>query len=180
MVTHPEEGKIVEIRVISELIEGENLFDSHGYSVIKITKDGEPEKVKIPIKSTGVAEYQRKLEGKAPRPPVTKELIKKGSKEGKALGLPHDKIALVFDTTDEKYVDAVENHNLELGWKVAIFALDMTLKKKGGTVAESYEDKKAVLQSSGITFHHINRILKDVNALTQFAEDREDFLSEIL
>ena len=177
MGEHPEKKDVEEIRVISELIEGDRLFDSHGYSIIKVTKNGVAEKVKIPIKSTGVAEYQRVLEGKAPRPPITKELIKKGSKEGRALGLPHDKIALVFDNTDEKYIDALEKHQQEFAWKVAIFALDMTLKKKDGTQAGSYEEKRAVLQSSGITGFHIDRIFKDVNALTQFAEDREDFLS---
>jgi len=177
MDEHTEEDAVAEIKVISELIEGERLFDSHGYSIIKITKDGVSESVKIPIKSTGVAEYQTKLEGKAPRPPVTREHTRKNSKDGKALGLPHDRISIVYDFADEAYIDKLEAHNQELAWKVAIFALDMMLKKKDGSIAQNYAEKKAILKSSGITLHQINRIFKDVNALTLFAEDREDFLS---
>jgi len=170
------------IFVISELIENDGLFDSRGYSRIKLTKivGGEAvvQAVKLPIRSTGVAEYQEKLKAKTPAPPVTKEFVKKGSPEGKALGLPHDRIIQMFDTTDQKYIDELDSFQQELNWRVAIFALDMVFKNKDGTIAEEYEDKRRVLKTSGITMAHINKILKDVNDLTLWAEDRQDFLSE--
>ena len=170
------------IEIISELIEGEGRFDSRGYSKVKLTKiiKGRPvvKPVELPIKSTGVAEYQEKLRAKAPAPPVTKEFIKKGSPEGKALGLPHDRIVQTYDLTDQKYVDELDDFQRELNWRVAIFALDMVLRKADKSVAETYEEQKQVLKTSGITLFHINKILRDVNDLTMFAEDRQDFLSE--
>jgi len=169
------------IEIVSELIEGEAIFDSRGYSKIKLTRliDGAPTvtPINLPIKSTGVAEYQAELNAKAPVPPVTKEFVKKNSPEGKALGLPHDRIVQMYDTTDQAYVDKLDEFQRDLNWRVAIFALDMTLKLANGTVAEAYEDKKKVLQTSGITGFHINKILRDVNDLTLWAEDRQDFLS---
>jgi len=175
-----------DIEVISELIEGENLFDSRGYSVVKITKIEKQDTgkdlavvhaIKLPIKSTGVAEYQEQLKSKTPVPPITKEFVKKNSPEGKELGLPHDRMVQVFDLTDIKYVDDLEKFNQELNWRVAIYALDMVLKKADGSIAETYEEKKQVLKTSGITLFHINKILRDVNDLTLWAEDRQDFLS---
>ena len=167
-----------EIEVISELVEGAMIFESRGYSVIKVTRGGEEKPLKIPIKSTGVAEYQEELSQKAPRPPVVKEFIKKGSPEGRALGLPHDQITLVFDTTDEKYINAQEKHLQDFTWRVAAFAIDASLKMADGNVAESVDDKIKVLKSNRITGHHIDQIVEDVRALTKWSEDREDFLSE--
>ncbi len=177
---------IEEIEVISELIEGDKLFDSRGYSIVKVTKlvtgnngrkEAEEKPVKLRIKSTGVAEYQEKLKAKTPTPPMTKDFVKKNSPEGKALGLPHDRIVQMFDTTDPDYVDELDAFTQELNWRVAVFALDMKLTMKTGEAAETYEDKKKVLMTSGITLFHINKILKDVNDLTMWAEDRQDFLS---
>lgn len=166
-----------EMETISELVEDAGVFDSKGFSTVKVTKEGVEKPLPLPIKSTGVHEYQSDLSNKAPRPPVKKELIKKKSDEGKALGLPHDQFVMMFDLTDESYIDEQEKHIEDFNWRVAVFALDLTWKKKDGSFAESYEDKKKILQSNGITGHQINRIFSDVQALTQFAEDREDFLS---
>ena len=170
-----EKDEVIE--TISELVENASIFDSRGYSIVKVTKDGIEKKIKLPIKSTGVKEYQDELSGKAPKPPATKEFIKKGSPEGKALGIPHDQIAIVFDTTDEAYVDALNAFNQEFYWRVALFALDVSWTKSDGTAANTYEEKKKVLQSNGVTFYQIRRICNDVDSLTQFAEDRQDFLS---
>ena len=173
-----EEKPKIDIETVSELMENASVFDSRGYSVVKVTKDGEVKKIKLPIKSTGVKEYQDELSGKAPKPPLTKELVKKGSPEGKELGLPHDKIVIIFDTTDEKYVDDLNAFNQDFYWRVALFALDVKWTKSDGMAADTYETKKQILQSNGVTFYQIQRICKDVDALTQFAEDRQDFLSE--
>jgi len=174
----PGENRAAEtIRTISELVENESVFDSRGYSIVKVTKDGVEEKLRLPIKSSGVAEFMEKLAGDGPRPPVTRTVIKKNSPEGRELGLPHDQMTIVFDTTDEGYVDALNAHNKEFNWKVAIFALDIKWTMEGGREAQTYEEKKKVLSNNGITINHINRIYQDVEALTQFTEDREDFLS---
>lgn len=166
-----------EMVAVSELVEGAGAFDSSGISVVKVTKGGDAGELRLPIKSTGLTEYQETLTARAPRPPTKKELIKKGSDDGKALGLPHDQMVIMFDLTDEGYIDRQQKHIEDFNWRVAVFALDVTWTKKDGSIAESYEDKKLILQSNRITGHQINKIFSDVQALTQFAEDREDFLS---
>lgn len=162
---------------ISELIEDQALFESSGFSLVKITKDGKEEFIELPIKSTGVAEYQEELRGQAPKPPVRKELIKKNSKEGKEFGLSHDRLVQVFDNTDENYIDALEKHNQDFIWRVIVFALDLKWKKKDGSEAFTFEEKKAILKSTGITGAHNDQIFKDVQNLTRIAEEGEDFLS---
>ncbi len=188
-VDRPREWPDAPPQRISELVEGEKLFDSSGFSLVKITKlcldetDGTTMKAKeqfieLPIKSTGVSEYIDQLSGKAPRPPVIKRLIKKNTKEGKELGLSHDKMLQIFDSTDEDYIDALEKHNQDFNWKVAIFALDLKWTKKDGSEATTIEDKKQVLKTNDITWAHIAQIFTDVKNLTRTSEDQEDFLSD--
>ncbi len=165
------------IETISELVAGKNLFDSRGFTIIKVTKDGEAQKRKLPIKSTGVAEFQEELSGKAPKPPRTFERIKKNSKDGQAMGLKHDQMMTVFDPTDEEYIDALEKHTQYLLWQVAVFALDIKWTKADGTEAKDFEEKKEVLKTNNISGHQVDKIYTDVQLLTQFQEDRQDFLS---
>lgn len=167
---------VTDIETISDLTADSALFECTGYSVLKITRNGKARLIRVKIKSTGVAEFQEQLSGRAPRPPMKRELIRASSAEGKALGLAADTLCMVFDLTDEAYVQALEAHNRDFIWQVVIFALDLAFKKTGGGEACTYEEKKAVLQSSGITQNHINRIYRDVEALTAYHEERSDFL----
>lgn len=162
---------------ISELIQGEKTFDSYGYALVKITRDGVEELLELPIKSTGVAEFQEELTGKAPRPPVKKEVIKKDSLEGKLLGLDEDRLMQVFDNTDDDYIDALEKHNQDFIWQIVVFALYISWKDKAGREVATFEEKKAILKSTGITSSHTDRIFKDVMALSRMTEVAEDFLS---
>lgn len=168
----------MEFETITELVEGANLFESRGYSIVKVTRAGEEKRLRLPIKSTGVADYMEKLRGKAPRPPVTFQIVKKDSPEGRELGLTHDRKVQVFDTTDERYIDAIEKHNQEFNWAIVIFALDLPWKKADGTEVQELEDKKRILKSNGITWTHINQIFADVQTLTRMEEERADFLPE--
>lgn len=167
---------IKELKIVSELVDGGKFFESHGYSIVKVTRAGEVEHVKLPIKTTGIAEYQETLRGKAPRPPQTFKLVKKDSREGRVMGLAHDQMMIVFDTTDEKFVDAMEAHNQDFSWRICVFALDMVFKDLQGNPVESYEDKKRILQNNGITDHQSMQIFNDVQALTQMDEVNADFL----
>ena len=148
-------------RRISEFVEGERIFDSTGFSLVKLTLNGIEEPVELAIKSTGVAEFQEELTGKAPRPPVKKEVIKKDSIEGKLLGLDEDRLMQVFDNTDEDYIDALEKHNQDFVWRIVVFALVGSWKKKDGTEATTFEEKKAILKSTGITSSHTDQIFKE-------------------
>ena len=165
-----------DLETITELVEGEALFESKGYSIVKVTKGGEEKLIKLPIKSTGVADYIEKLRTKAPRPPVTFQIVKRDSPEGKELGLSHDRKIQVFDTTDERYIDAMTKHNQDFNWAVAIFALDLSWKRSDGSLVEDIEEKKKILKSNGITWQQINTIFEDVQALTKMEDERADFL----
>ena len=173
-----EKEKEAKPERISELIEGAKLFDSSGFSLVKITKNGKEKFLELPIKSTGVADFMDQLSGKAPRPPVVKQHIKQNSPEGKELGLARDKLLQVFDATDEDYIDALEKHNQDFTWKVAIFALDLVWKKADGKEAKTFEEKKQVLKTNDITWAHIQQIFIDVKNLTQTQEADGDFLSD--
>lgn len=168
----------MELETITELVEGANLFESKGYSILKVTKGGIEKHLKLPIRSTGVADFMEQLRGKAPRPPVSWQIIKRDSPEGKELGLSHDRKVQVFDTTDERYIDSLEKHNQDFTWAVAIYALDLPWKISSGADAQTIEDKKRILKTNGITWSHINKIFADVQALTRMEEERADFLPE--
>ncbi len=178
------------IETISELVQGEMLFESRGYSVVKVTEQGAKidaktevrtpvniEKlIRIPIKSTGVTESHEKLKAKEPRPPIITEFVKKGSPEGRAQGLTQNTLFRGPDSTDQTYVDAFSAYMQDLQWRLALFAIDVELKMAGGAVAETEADKMAVLKSIGLTGNHINKIVADVTSLSQYSEDREENL----
>lgn len=168
----------MEPEIITELVEGAGLFECKGYSVVKVTKNGVEKLLKLPIRSAGVAEFMEQLRGKAPRPPVSWQIVKKDSPEGKEMGLTHDRKVQLFDPTDERYVEALEKHNQDFTWTVAIYALDVPWKLKEGGDAQTVEDKKRILKTNGITWSHINKIFADVQALTRMEEERADFLPE--
>jgi len=83
----------------------------------------------------------------------------------------------IFDTTDEDYIDRLNAHNDDVIWKVTVFALDLAFKRTDGSPLETFEEKKAVLQSNGIAWNHVNQIFNDVQDLTRLQEEWEDFLS---
>jgi hypothetical protein len=163
--------------LLSTLVENESIFVCKGYSTIKVTRDGKAELFKLPIKTNGVAEYQEKIASQAPRPPSTMEFVKADSAEGRALGLTKDALQRVFDLTDEAYVKAINAHNDEFNWRVAVYGLDIEWKKADGRLAETYEEKKAILASNGITGPQLTKIFFDIGELSRFAMEREDFLS---
>ncbi|MGR9045624.1 MAG: hypothetical protein ACU83N_10030 [Gammaproteobacteria bacterium] len=168
----------MDIETISELVENDAVFTSNGYSEVKVTKNGKSKLLRLPIKSRGLTEYQRELNSGAPRPPVISKLIRAESDLGKEMGFSRDQACMVFDFTDETYIKAQEEHGDDYSWRLAIFALDIRWTKKDGTEAATYEEKKRILQSSGINGVHIRKIYSDILTLTQFTEKERDFLSE--
>jgi len=162
---------------IAAIIEGEELFHSRGTSVIKVTKDGREQLLEIPIRTAGVSELMEDLAGKAPKPPVKTELVRKDSPEGRALRLTQDRLVQMFDLTDEAYTTALAEHGRRFVWAVVIQALDLEFKDAQGRSVEDPERKRVILEASGLTSEHLARILKDVRHLTRLAEEEADFLS---
>lgn len=174
------------IKTISQLVENDAIFQCKGYSEIVVAyrdKDdnGNPctksKVVRVPIKTAGVLEFQEQIASEAPAPPVTRRMVKAGTDEAASFGYEQDTELITFDTTDQTYVDALDRHTKDFIWRVAVFAIDVEWKLKGGT-ADSYEKKKQILQSSGISGPQLDKIYKDIIGLAQFREDREAFLSE--
>ncbi len=166
------------VQRVSELVSGQNLFESRGLTRLKVTKDGKPKILEFPIKSTGAADYIESLIEQAPEPPKRLDTIKKGSKEGQELGLKHSEMHVRYDHTDADYVKELDDHNQKFIWRVAIFALDVKWVKPDGTTAESFDEKVEILKDNGINGHHIDQIYEDAVALTQHSEDKQDFLPE--
>ena len=164
-------------RLVSELIDdGANLFESHGYCVVKVTEAGEAKKIKLPITSRGVSDLMDELRAKAPTPPVKTEDIDPESKEGEDLEAPGLIRRVTFDFTDPEYLRQSEKHNQEFLWQVVIKGLEISWKTKDGTGIEDYEQRKSLLKSKGLAYSQLLKIFKAVQGLTRFQEDREDFL----
>jgi hypothetical protein len=159
-----------EIIIVSDLVDdGVRFFESSGYSVIRITDDGNKKTLKIPISTDGVRELMDELSAIAPRAPVVRKMIEKDSDEGKKLEISENTMVMVFDLTDEKYVDALDEHTRHFTWKVVAKAIRIG--------PEDLDEKIELLKKKGITKNQVLKIYKDVMNLTNFAEDREDFLS---
>jgi len=165
-----------EVERISELVSGQMLFESRGLTRLKVTKDGNIKFFEFPIKSTGAADYIDSLTEKAPQPPKRIKTIKKGSEEAEKLGLKNTEICVEYDNTDPEYIKELNAHSQNFMWRVAIFALDIKWTKADGKQAESFAEKVEILKSNDIHGHHLDQIYKDVVALTQHSEGKQDFL----
>lgn len=177
---------MTNIQTISALVENDAVFQCSGYSEINISyrdidDNDQPctkvKTVRVPIKTAGVLEFQEQMTAKAPRPPVTTKIIRAGTPEANEYGIDKDFEIVVFDHTDEAYVDALDKHNRDFIWRVAVFAIDVEWKKQDGTTVELFEDRKMILASTGISGPQLDRIYQDIIKLARFREDREDFLS---
>lgn len=168
-----EESKVQRI---SELVSGCNLFESHGLTRLRVTKNGKHEILEVPIKSTGAADQIDELRENAPEPPKRLEKIDKDSDQGKELGLTVSEMYVCYDNTDPAYIKALDDHNQNFIWRLAVFALDIKWTKKDGTEATTFEEKVEILKSNGIHGHHMDQIHKDAIALTKHSEGKQDFL----
>lgn len=166
----------MEIETISSFADAGNIFESTGYSIIRITQDGKPRNIKIPIRTKGVDEVRRKLSREAPEPPVITRTIQAESDEGKALGLEEDQDRKLFDLTDKAYVEATIKHGERVLWESVIQGLNVTWPAG----CDSFDDKKNLLISKGITNNQLTDLFKDILKLTVHQEGREDFLPENL
>ena len=163
--------------VLTEFVVGETSFLSKGYSEILLTRDGEEEPVRLPIRSIGVVELQEALKQNEPRPPEKAIVVKKDSPQGRDLMLEKDTPVIALDMADPEYRKAVEEFRKDFMWRTVVLALDVRFKGSDGNEITDPERIKEVLKASGITGHHLDQIILDVNRLTARREARADFLS---
>ena len=150
---------------IKAIKRGEKIFESSGYSKLKVTHKGKAEILEIPIKSSGVQDLIDKFMKKEPppKPPRIRQYIKPGSPEARTSGLSG--FQWVYDTTDQDYQKKLEEYNMRLGWKVILAGLDVDIE------GETEEEKIKTLQEAGITDNHIQQLVQDIQALTKLEKE---------
>lgn len=168
---------MTETERVTRLRAADRLFDSWGVSRVLVTRDGRRTILELPIRSNGVWELMEELARRAPRPPLRTEWVTVDSPTGKALGLSRDQAVHLFDVTDQTYVDRLRDHQAEVFWRVIVQAVDVEMADDRDQPAEGFEDRRKVLREAGITESHAAKIYRDVQVLTKFEEESEDFSS---
>ena len=174
--------------ILAKFVEGKTKLLSRGFVTIKVTErkpDPEnPEKeveketyYQLPIKSIGMVEFQEALKRNAPVPPSKLTKVKKGSELETEYGLEEGSLVRIYDVTDEEFLKKFEEYKNEFYWQLVIEALDVSFVDKDGNEITDYNKIKEILSNSGITGHHLDRIVEAVNRLTSDREERADFLS---
>jgi len=174
----PGEKELIETVDLDQLVEGNNIFESKGISYLKVTHKGQVKRISIPIKSSGVSEMIDEFEReKKPVPPKKRELIKKDSDMGKEMRLTKNEWGFIFDFTDEAYLSETEKYQRDLGLKVVMLGIDLPIRDKEGNDITDDNRRLQVLKNMGLTGEHLSQLVKDIQALTQWQEDKEnDFL----
>jgi len=163
---------------LTEIQEGNDLFQSRGFSYVKVTKDGKVVPVVIPIKSSGVSEVMEELLRKAPTPPDRKELVYPDSEYGKQLGLTQKKWVFLPDFTDPEYLAAKDKFDSDMMLKVVIMGLDTKFVDKEGKPIDDEKKKLAILKGLNLATDQMNQIMRDITSLTRWREGEEQsFLS---
>ena len=145
-----------EAQTITSLVEGVGIFESTGVSTIKMSRGGVVHPKKIPIKSVDLETVKRES-GRPPKPPTVE-------KDGK----------LVFDETADEYIEALNDYNADFGWRMVIAGVNIEWEMADRRKAKSFEDKKRILMSSGITGPQFDQLYKDIMALTTFLDEQAD------
>ena len=161
-----------EMKTIESFIDVDNIFESTGYSIIRITKNGKPENMRIPITTKGVDELRRRLGKEAPFPPVVIRTVAAGSDEAERLGIDEDCEVKTFDYTEKEYRDKLKDHGERVMWETVIQGLNVVWPAE----CTGMEDKKNLLIKKGITDNQAVKLFNDIAGLTLFQEGREDFL----
>uniref|UniRef100_A0A6H1ZS39 Uncharacterized protein n=1 Tax=viral metagenome TaxID=1070528 RepID=A0A6H1ZS39_9ZZZZ len=175
----PTEKDMIQTVDLDQLVEGNNIFESKGFSYLKVTQGQIIKRIAIPIKSSGVSEMIDEFEReKKPLPPKKRELIKKDSDVGKEMRLMKNEWAWVFDFADEKYLSDIGKYQSDLGLKVVMLGINLPIRDKDGNDITDDDRRLQVLKKMGLTGEHLTQLVKDIQSLTQWQEDKDnDFLA---
>lgn len=177
MAEEKENGGI-KTRRITEFREGESIFESNGFSRVKITRDGVVELLEIPIKSTGISELVESFASNAPRPPDKRFKATPQDEVGKDLGLTANKWVFLPDLNDEDYLKRVGDHNQRMGNAILLKGIDVVLKDKDGNVITDEDRQIEIFRGMGLSTDHFQQIINDIQALTQWSDkENESFLA---
>jgi len=169
-----EDRDLIDTVDLDQLVEGNSIFESKGISYLKVTHVGVVKKVPVPIRSSGVSEMIDEYEkSKKPQPPKKRELIRKDGDLGREMKLTKNEFAWVYDFTDEQYVSEMSKYTRDLGLRIVMMGLDFRIRDKEGNEVDDDEQKLNILKGWGLTAEHINQLVRDIQSLTQWQEDKE-------
>lgn len=165
----------LEYTDVTELVEGSKIFESHGFSMLKVTNGEEIITKRLPIKSSGISELIDSFTRKnSPIPPEMAKVVHPESELGKELKLRKSTTVKMFDLTDEGYLDEKEKFESRLGLKIVLMGLDLQFKDKDGNEITDEDKKIEILEGQGLSSEHFSQIVKDIRMLTQWEDEKED------
>ena len=159
---------------VKELVDGQEIFKSHGISKLKVTKGEDVITLEIPIKSTGVSDVIDESRRKAPTPPVITIVVRPGDPAFKELGLARKKHVQTYDFTDKVYIEKKDKFETDLGIKILSMGLGVDLKDEDKKIITDPDKKIEMLKKQGMTGQHFTQIIEDINALTRWEDENED------
>ena len=179
--TVEEKGKSQKVAVmeVTELVEGSDLFLSHGFSNVKVTKGEKVTNVKLPIKSSGVTELIEEFKEREPTPPSEEVMVKKDSDLGRQLKVTENRPVRMANLNDPKYVKAYNKYESELGIAILQKGLDVVIKDKEGKEITDNTKKIAILKGMGMSGPQFTQVVQDIRVMTEWDEqERLDFFGE--
>ncbi len=159
---------------LESLVEGSPIFQSKGFSTVKVTYDGVEQPIEIPIRSSGVSELIDAFGKQAPTPPSKNVLVKPDDELGRELKLTKKQWIQVLDTADPTYISELDKHRSELGMKIVLKGIDLVFEDSSGGVVDDEDKQVEILRGQGITGEQFTQLVKDIANLTRWTEDREE------
>ncbi len=167
----PERRRLAKLRV------GERVFESRGYSLIKVTREGRVELLEVPISSRRVREALEEARHREPKPPKKRAFVQPDSEEGRAMGLTRPTCLTMPDSSDEGYLKEREAFWKRLGHTLIAAGLDLSIEDEEGREIREPEEKIEALYGMGITDEQLFKLSEDIKDLTRLSEEEEAFLA---
>jgi len=170
-----------EVIEVTKFRAGDRLFQSNGYSYVKVTRDGRAAVLRLAIRSTGLTEVMDKLRAMEPAPPTTAHYVSWDSEHGKALRMtPAEGRRWVYapNLADPEYKRKIEAYNKDLTLETINQALVGDFEDEQGQPVTDRAGKARILEGMGIAPEQFNQLVQDIKRLTELSEgDREHFFA---
>jgi len=167
----------IETIELSELVEGNPIFESTGISYLKVTIDGVARRVPIKIKSSGVSELIDEMRKKAPKPPIINVVVRPDDPAFRELGLSRKQHVKTFDLTDPEYLETQAKWQSDMGLQIVLKGIDLPFKDREGILIEDADRKVILLRKMGLTGEQFTQLVRDIQSLTKWQEEKDnDFL----
>jgi len=161
----------IDVEELTSLKEGSDIFQSHGYSYVKITRDGKSKALKVPIKSSGVTELIEEWKKNEPKPPVHDVLVQKDSEIGKQMKLTDKKWVRMPNLSDPQYQEALEKYQANLGMAIVLKGLALQMLDKDGKEVTDPDKKISILRGMGLSGPQFTQVVEDIRAMTEWSEE---------